>query len=415
MTVSIRRPGASGRTSRAGGPGHRHSPARPRLSATDGRRLVYVVTVAVTAEFLRGQLRHMRSLGYAVTLIAAPHPLLSTIAVREGVTVRPVEMARASSPRADLRSLLSLVRIFRELRPDVVNFGTPKAGLLAGLAAVVCRVPRRVYTVHGLRLEGVTGMTRRLLTATEWVACRSAHVVVCVSASLRERVVAMRLASARRAVVLGAGSCNGVDTEHYRPATPDRAAELRAGLGIGPSDQVIGYVGRITRDKGLRELVDAYLAMRAGRPALKLLLVGEHDDTDPVDDDVRAVIDGTDGILRPGWVADPADYYHCMDVFVLPSYREGLGQTALEAAASGVPVVASDATGARDTVVDGVTGVRVPQRDAAALAAGLSGLIDDPERARRMGHAGRRWMCAAFTPARLWAELAGIFAGAGVA
>jgi glycosyltransferase involved in cell wall biosynthesis len=373
-------------------------------------RLVYVVTAAATAEgFLRGQLRHMQSCGFEVTLIASPDPALDTVATREGIAVYGVPMSRSISIAQDLRSLLLLLKLFRELRPHIVNVGTPKAGLLAGVAAVLCHVPRRIYTLHGLRLEGATGRTRKLLTTAEWIACRSAHTILCVSHSLRDRVVSMRLAAPSRVVVLGQGSCNGVDTARFRPAEASAAAQLRRSLGIRRDAPVIGYVGRLTRDKGIRELVEAYVGLRVRRPDLHLLLVGDHDETDPLDADVRRVIDGDNGVTVTGWVADPTSDYHCMNVFALPSYREGLGQTALEAAASQVPVVTTDATGARDAVIDGVTGIRVPQGDAHSLAAALARLLDDPTLAGRLGRQGRDWVCQAFAPEHLWTKLAHLY------
>ena len=384
-----------------------------RAGETGRRRLVYVVTAAVTAQgFLRGQLNYMQSCGFAVTLVASPDPVLDAISVSEGVEVRGVPMSRSISLVQDMRSLLLLVRLFRELRPDIVNVGTPKAGLLAGMAAAICRVPRRIYTLHGLRLEGATGAKRRLLALTEWIACRSAHTVHCVSRSLRDSVVSMRLAAPSRAIVLGNGSCNGIDTAWFRPAEgPIAAARLRRSLGISRDARVIGYVGRLTRDKGIRELVEAFVAMRDQRPDLHLILVGQPDDTDPLDADVRSALDRDDDVTVTGWVANPAPYYHCMSVFVLPSHREGLGQTALEAAASAVPVVTTDATGARDAVVDGVTGLLVPRGDAGSLAAALDRLLDDPELACRLGRQGRAWVSQAFVQEQLWMNLARLYRG----
>jgi len=373
-------------------------------------RLVYVVTAAGTAEgFLRGQLRHMQSCGFRVTLIASPAPALDTIAAREGIAVRGVPMSRSISLAQDLRSLFLLVRSFKELQPEIVNVGTPKAGFLAGVAAVLCRVPHRIYTLHGLRLEGATGGRRKLLTATEWIACRSAHTILCVSHSLKDSVVSMRLAAPSRVVVLGEGSCNGVDTSWFRPAEGSAPSELRRKLGIHRDARVIGYVGRLTRDKGIRELVEAYVALRRRRPDLRLLLVGGQDETDPLDADLCEAIDHDEGVAVTGWVADPAPYYHTMNVFVLPSYREGLGQTALEAAASQLPVVTTDATGARDAVIDGVTGLRVRRGDAHSLAEALAGVLDNPTLAGRLGREGRNWVSRAFAPEQLWTKLAQLY------
>jgi len=391
---------------RLAGSSRKHPTGQPAC-----HRLVYVVTASATAQgFLRGQLGYMRSCGFEVTLVASPDPTLDAIRLSEGVEVRGVPMSRSISLTQDLRSLLQLIRLFRELRPDIVNVGTPKAGLLAGLAAAFCRVPYRIYTLHGLRLEGATGARRRLLAATEWISCRSAHAVHCVSRSLRNRVLSMRLATPSKAIVLGNGSCNGVDTAWFRPAQePIATARQRRSLGIHRDARVIGYVGRITRDKGIRELVEAYVTVRGQRPDLHLLLVGQPDDTDPLDDDVRSALSRIGDVTITGWVANPAPYYHCMNVFVLPTYREGLPQTALEAAASAVPVVTTDATGARDAVIHGVTGLVVRRGDAGSLATALARLLDDPELACRLGSKGRAWVSRAFVQERVWMSLAELY------
>jgi glycosyltransferase involved in cell wall biosynthesis len=386
-------------------------PGGQRAGEATGRRLVYVVTASMTAQgFLRGQLSYMRARGFEVTLVASPDTVLHAIGETEGVEVRGVPMSRSISPLRDLRSLLLLTRLFRELRPDIVSVGTPKAGLLAGMAAAICRVPRRIYTLHGLRLEGASGAKRNLLAATEWIACRCAHTVHCVSPSLRDSVVSRRLTAPSKAVVLGNGSCNGLNTAWFQPAEgPIAAARVRRRLGIPRDARVIGYVGRLTRDKGIRELVEAYVAVRRERPDLHLLLVGQLDDTDPLDGEVRSTLERHDAVTMTGWVANPAPYYHCMSVFVLPTYREGLPQTALEASASAVPVVTTDATGARDAVVDGVTGLVVRRRDTVALTMALARFLDDPELACRLGRQGRAWVIRAFEQERLWANLVRLY------
>jgi len=288
-------------------------------------------------------------------------------------------------------------------RPDVVDASTPKAGLLGSLAAMLARVPCRVYTLRGLRMETATGLKRLVLWLAERLACACAHRVVPVSKSLRLRAIELKLVSPEKARALGDGTC-GVDTEHFTPKNrnSEQVAQLRQALGLTGNETVIGYAGRFVKDKGIRELVEAFRELSASRPDLRLLLVGDFENGDAVEAEARSYIESTPTILLPGFVADAAPYYALMDVFVLPTYREGFPGVPLEAQASEVPVVTTNATGAVDSVRHGITGLIVPVKDAKALAAAIDTLLRKPEMRANMGHAGRKWMEHAFRPEVVW-------------
>ena len=358
--------------------------------------------MAVTA-MLEGQLRRFREAGLNVTVISSPGAGLCRAAERDRVEARAVAMARDITPLADLVALWRLWRLLRTLRPAICHVGTPKAGLLGGLAAWAAGVPHRFYTLHGLRLETATGFSQRLLFAAEWLACRVAQRVICVSVSLREQCVARGVVPRRKTVVIGDGSARGVDVTRFLPdpEKETRVRRLRSQLGIASGDPVIGFVGRVTRDKGITELIDAFDMLRSKHAALKLLLVGEIERLRQVPRRIPRTIENDRAVILTGFVDDPIPYYDLMDVVVLPSYREGFPMVALEAGAAGKPLVAARATGSIDAVIDGETGILVPARDAAALADAVDSLLADPETARRMGRAGRERVRARFLPGRL--------------
>jgi glycosyltransferase involved in cell wall biosynthesis len=369
--------------------------------------LLFVVTAAASAFFFRGQIRYLRDAGFRVSLICSPGPELDELAA-EGAEVIPIRMHREIAPFRDFVSLYRLWRTLQRIRPDIINVGTPKAGLLGGIAARLALVPRRIYTLHGLRLETARGWTRRLLLFVEYISCRNAQYVRCVSQSLRERAVQLGVVPPQKAYVIGAGSANGLSGECYEPSPERRskAEELRQSLGIAATAPVIGFVGRLTRDKGVSELYGAYHRVARAYPDLHLLLVGQFEDGDPVDAALWEQLQADANVHFTGRVSDTAPYYAVMDVLTLPTYREGLGQVSLEGQASGVPVVTTTATGAIDSVLDGVTGILVPPRDEAALTAALIELLGDPERRQRMGKAGLRWVSEQFRSDRLWSALA---------
>jgi glycosyltransferase involved in cell wall biosynthesis len=268
----------------------------------------------------------------------------------------------------------------------------------------VAGVSCRVYTLYGLRLETMRGWRRGLLLLSEWLACGLAQRVVCVSTSLQQAAVRLGLLAADKAVVLGAGSVSGVDATLFAPTEERLAAarQVRERLGIPQGAPVIGFVGRVTADKGVSELVAAYQSLRDAYPDLRLLLLGPFEPIDPLPARVRQTIASDPRIVHHEFVENPTVFYHVMDLLVLPSHREGFPSVALEAAAAAKPIVATAATGTVDAVVDGVTGILTPVGDVPALARAVAWLLDHPEAAHELGRAGRERADRFFSPIPVW-------------
>ena len=377
---------------------------------TQGHRphVLHVVTASMGVTLMRGQLKFLREAGFEVAVAAAPGEELSAIARVEGAQAIEVPLIREIAPFRDFLALVRIFLILRRVRPTIINFGTPKAGLITGLAARLSGVPCRVYTLRGLRVETMTGVKRRLLLLSDWVACACAHQVVCVSESLRQKAVSLGIVELARTVVFGAGSSNGVDVSRFGPEEQRRkqAHELRARLGIPRAAPVVGFVGRFTRDKGMAELIEAFKLLRVRFPDVRLLMIGDFEEGDlPADEIVKRI--KTDlNINCTGFIDDAAPYYDVMDVLALPTYREGFPNVVLEAQAAGKPAVVSNATGAVDSVIDGLTGLIVPMGDSWALAAALAKLLEDASLASAMGENGRKRVIAEFQPIRIWSGLA---------
>lgn len=367
-------------------------------------RLLVTVTHPITARFLMaGQLEHLRQAGFEVAVATAAGADLDTVAEREGVQVIEVPMAREMSPVGDAVSLARMLNAVRSYDPQIVNAGTPKAGLLGMIAARAASVPVRVYTLRGLRLETATGAARRLLTMTEKVACGCAHHVVCVSDSLRRRAIDLGLFPESKALVLGSGSSNGVDADRFRPRHPREKTEIRAELGIPDGSPVVGFVGRFTRDKGIADLAEGFFGSVLDRlPDARLLLIGDYEEGDPVAPEVRRRLENDPRVVRPGFVSDTAPYYGAMDVLAFPSYREGFPNAPLEAASSSVPVAGYAATGTVDAVVTGRTGTLVPVRDRQGLANALLRYLDEPALRRAHGGNGRERVEGEFRREIVW-------------
>ena len=360
--------------------------------------IVVGITHSQTCLVLTGHLRALREAGFRVILISSPGPLLDQTAEQEGVESLAIAMTRAISPLSDLVSLFRLWRALRRLRPDATEFSTPKAGLLGNLAAMLCRVPGRVYVLRGLRLETASGFKRHTLRATERLAAACAHHVVCNSESLRAQALALGVAPARKLQLLGNGSSHGVDVERFSPGP----STMRTVLGLPPHAPVVGFVGRLTLDKGVSELIAAFDDLLKTDPEVRLLLVGWFDESeDALDDDLRGYIDAHPSIVRTGFVADTAPYYRAMDMMVLPTWREGFPNVVLEAAATGIPVITTLATGSRDAVLPEVTGLLIPPGYPEAITEAMRKLLGDPARCKRMGIAARQWVIQRFVNERV--------------
>lgn len=365
-------------------------------------RLVFVTTLPVTpALLLRGQLAHMRKAGFDVHVIASPGPELDVVRDREGVSVHPIPIPRDVDPAGDAVALARLTQKLRELKPDIVNASTPKAGLLGMMAARTLDVPVRIYLLRGLRLETTGGRLRQILGSSERLASAAAHQIVCVSHSLLS-AYAPTYAPVEKCTVLGAGSSNGVSAARFAPS-PERDAEsvaLRERLGLRDVFTV-GFAGRMVEDKGITPLLDAFDDLRTDRPA-QLLLVGDDLAGDRVDDAIRArVADDGDIHVLPR-MEELGPFYGALDVLAFPSLREGFPNVPIEAAMAGIPVVGFASTGVVDAVVDGETGFLVPVGDHAALSDRLAQYADDPALAQRHGAAAHERAVASFDPETLW-------------
>ncbi len=370
--------------------------------------LMCVVTSQVSTGLLKGQLKFLREAGFEVSVVSSPGLSLDAAAQDESVESHAVPMVREIGGFSNFVSLWRLWRLMQRQRPTITNVSTPKAGLLGGLASCLSGVPCRVYTLRGLRCETTKGIRRWALILSERVACRCAHSVICVSESLRQKAVALGIVDPRRTVVLASGSSNGVNPGRFAP-TVDRlraALELRQHLGIPKDAPVIGFVGRFVADKGITELFESYSQLRLRFAELRLLLVGDFEEGDPVPQQLRERIKSDPRVTVTGFLKDVAPYYHVMDVLALPTRREGFPTVVLEAHAAGKPVVTFRATGAVDAVVDGVDGIVAAVRDVRALTEALASVIGNASLAQTMGLNGYDRVLREFQPVRIWSALA---------
>lgn len=360
--------------------------------------MLLAVTVRGSLKLISGFPEHLAAHGWEVHVVAS-NACQSDFS--EGVTVHSIPMRRDPSLFADIKALTAWVTLLRQVRPDLVVAGTPKAGLLGMIASWLTRVPVRIYMLRGLRLETERGWRRAVLAALEKLSAGAATQVISVSRSLRRNFVEMRLAPAYKVIVLGEGSSNGVELAF--PARSPRHGR-NGSIETDPRALTIGFVGRIARDKGISTLLSAYREICDRGVAAELLLVGAEEPAGIVQEELRRVGLSSVDVTWLGQVTNVDPYYDCMDILCLPSRREGFPNVVLEAAAHQVPAVVSDATGCVDSVIDGVTGVVFEVDNPRSLASKLAALAGDREQRLLMGMNARRRVEQHFERSAVWRQ-----------
>ena len=334
--------------------------------------------------FCEGLLGDLKKKGNEVVAISSPDSDFDALREREGVRTIVIPMERRIAPFKDFIALFRLIRVFIKEKPDMVHSMTPKAGLLCMIASWLVRVPVRVHTFTGLVFPTAKGMTKRLLMTTDWITCACAtHVIPEGQGVLND--LKNNGITKKPMKVLGYGNVMGVDMTRFsrRPEVMEMAVQLR-------KDGVFTFVfvGRIVGDKGINELVQAFIALLAqnNKKYFKLVLVGRFEEQlDPISSETKQMIESTPE--GPQFGDDLLAWYAASDCFVFPSYREGFPNTVLEAGAMGLPSIVTDINGSREIVIpyekdhQGATGLIIPSHDAEALQKAMEWMIThDAER-----------------------------------
>lgn len=356
------------------------------------KKIVTIVTASVSAVLVRGIFAEQFRRGWQPYFISSPGPEVKRLVEEEGVSYCPIPMERNPAIVKDTISLIRLIRALLTIKPDLVNTGTPKAGLLGILAAFLLMIPNRVYTIHGFRHESLTGFYRKLQIFIEWMACLMATHVLVVSHSALEEGLKQNIFGKKRPMVLGLGSC-GVLLDEFE-VDADRSAFQKAFRAKYLSAEpcfAVGFVGRLIPRKGVAELYAAWKKVQKQHPKAKLILVGDYEEGQPVDSALVKNIENDASVISVGFVENVADYMSVFDLFVLPSHWEGFGNVLIEAASMGLPVVSTLGTGTRDAVKNGYNGTLIPVGDVDALSRTILNYINDSNLVKMHGANGLVW------------------------
>ena len=358
-------------------------------------RICRITTVPfIFLHHLNSQIRATISAGHEVYLVSSPTSGFAN-AIKDdlqfdGAHFQAIEIPRNISLCADLHALILLYLFFQKNRFDVVHSVTSKAGLLCAIAALLARVPIRMHTFISQPWAGLTGWVRRISKACDWLIVRLNTQCYADSESQRAFLISEKVADSGHIKTLGAGSIAGVDLVRFDIARFEKH-RTKIELGIPTDAQIIVFIGRINREKGIVELAAAFELLRSkGLQNIFLLIIGPFESAShALPETTKESLEHNECIRVVGYTDVPEKYLAAAELFCLPSYREGFGSVVIEAAAMGVPTVATRVVGLVDAVVEDKTGLLVPHKNAGALADALALLLSNSVLRHELGSAAQ--------------------------
>lgn len=371
-------------------------------------KVLHVFTIIGTPKaFFDGQFKYLSANGHEIHIVS-DSPEDTEFSIRNSIKYYQVPIVRKFNPFSDLSSIKNLIKLIRKEKYDIVVGHTPKGAMVAMIAAKIARVNIRIYYRHGLIYTTAKGLKRVILkTVEQFTAAFSTHIVN-VSFSLSKLAINDRLNSDRKQNVIGAGTCGGIDTiTVFNPKLihePENKM-LKASLGISKDDFVVGFCGRVCKEKGIRELIDGFKSFLLNNPKSKLLLVGPFDNRDILPDEYKLEIESNPNIISTGKI-DKSKlplYYSLMDVFAFPSYREGFGMCVIEASAMKIPILVSRSHGCVDSIREHQTGEYV-DISAFGILRGLEKMKNDTFR-KLLGEKGRKFVVDNFDNKIMWPKI----------
>ena len=366
------------------------------------KKLIRISTVPGSLEiFLHGQL-NMLSGYFDVLAVSSPGAELEIIKEREKVRVAAVPMKRHISIFYDLISLLRLIILFARERPDIVHSITPKAGLLAMIAARITCVPVRVHTFTGLVFPTTTGMMRKLLITMDHVICYCATYFNPEGEGVKRDLLRFHITS-RPLHVIANGNVRGIDPDYYdrTPEVMEKARKLQS-----KDLFTFCFIGRLVRDKGINELIVAFTDLYKQKDNIRLILAGTfEEELDPLLPETIKQIKQHPGILYMGQQSDVRPFFAASDIFVFPSYREGFPNVVLEAGAMGLPAIVTDINGSNEIIIPDENGVIIPPRDQEMLYNMMRSFVEQPEMVKYMAANARRLIVSRYERKMIWDAL----------
>ncbi len=371
----------------------------------DKKTLVRITTVPISLEkLLAGQLRYMSQF-YRVVAVSSEKDNLERLGEKEKVATFHVHLTRKITPIADFKALIRLYFYFRKIKPAIVHTHTPKAGTIGMLAAKLAGVKIRLHTVAGLPLLEEIGTKRNILNAVEKLTYACATKVYPNSVGLKDIIIQSRFCQPNKLKVIANGSSNGIDTEYFssKHFSEDTLSQLQKQLGIQPEDFVFVFVGRLVKDKGINELIQAFCRLPQEQHPVKLLLVGDYEsDLDPLQPNTLAQITSNPNIISTGFQTDVRPYFCLSHALVFPTYREGFPNVVLQAGALDLPGIVTNINGCNEIIVPGKNGLIIPVKEENAIFEAMQFFIHHPQETSAMKKNAREMIETRYKQAVVW-------------
>lgn len=372
------------------------------------KKLIRITTVPLSHDKLLGKQLTFMSQYFEVIAVSSDENYLKKVAEKYGVKYHCVEMTRTISPFNDLRSVWKMYCFLKKEKPEIVHSHTPKAGIVGMMAAYFAKVPVRMHTVAGLPLLEATGIKRKILNFVEKLTYRFATQVYPNSVGLMEIIKKEKFCAPEKLKIIGNGSSNGIDVEHFNPAqlSENQIQNLKATLHISDSDFVFIFVGRLVKDKGIQELVAAFCNLHQKHPQIKLLLVGPlEQELDPLNTETLDKIQHNRNIISVGYQDDVRPYFAISQCLVFPSYREGFPNVVLQAGAMQLPAIVTDINGCNEIIENYKNGLIVPPKNIEYLQKAMEKLLCDTNIYLTLQQNARKIVASQYSQQKIWDNL----------
>jgi glycosyltransferase involved in cell wall biosynthesis len=368
------------------------------------KKLVLGITISGSTPLIKGQARFFAENGYDVYLMCPKDAKSIKYCEDEGCILLPINIERYINPVKDILTVLKIINKLKRLKPDIVNVGTPKMGLLGSIGAYLAKVPKIIYTCRGLRYEHEKGFMRKLLITTEKIPGKLCHKIICISPSVKKQAIKDYIFKDSKIVVFKKGSSNGINLNKFslNSLNTETIKELKIKYNL-KGKFVYGLVGRLIDRKGINELYEAFDDLSNNNSNLKLLLVGKSDKSQLHDRSLIEKIKNHKSITWVGWQDNIPLYMSLIDVFVMPAWWEGFGNSYLEAAAMQKPVIGTNGTGCIDAIKKDFNGLVIPIKKVEPLKKAMLKYYLDSDLRRIHGENGLKWV-KNFKPEDIWQE-----------
>ena len=379
------------------------------------KKIIRMTTIPASMRgLLQNQLKFMSENGYEVIALSSDDECFDSMLHEQGdIRGIRVNMERHTSPLRDLKALIRIYKIFRKEKPFIIHTHTPKAGLLGMLAGKLARVPHRLHTTAGLPLLVYSGLYRKVLNAMERLTNACATQVFPNSFNMMKIMEDLKLCKPKKMKVIGNGSSNGIDTEHFsvkktvEDTVKDRDAWRRE---LGLKDDDFAFVGRVVKDKGINELVNCMRRLLQQYNNCRLITVGRYESNlDPIDPENVEFFKSNESAIFMGWQKDVRPFLMAADALVFPSYREGFPNVVMQAGAMGLPAIVTDINGCNEIIEEGKNGRIIPPHNEDALFDMMEWFLNNLHEVKLMSSNAREMIVSRYDRQAIWQEILKVY------